>query len=211
MKVTNGQRNADSPVGQWGLGLSPCVWLWKVTRGRCRDVRLMNTCCSLLMKGRGRVPAHLAPGRSLPHWSTTLPSSDLCVFPVLFPLLGMPSLCLLGQIYLFKTQFQYPFISSSCPVYLAWASVSVLEPNTPWSLFYLCLVAQSCQRFVTPWTISPQAPLSMGILQARILEWVAMPSTRGSSQPRDQTQVSCNTSGFFTIGATREAQEYWNA
>jgi len=30
----------------------------------------------------------------------------------------------------------------------------------------------------------------MGILQARILEWVAMPSSRGSSQPRDQTQVS---------------------
>ena len=31
----------------------------------------------------------------------------------------------------------------------------------------------------------------MGILQARILEWVAMPSSRGSSQPRDQTQISC--------------------
>ena len=34
-----------------------------------------------------------------------------------------------------------------------------------------------------------QAPLSMGILQERILEWVAMPSPRGPSQPRDQTQV----------------------
>ena len=33
-------------------------------------------------------------------------------------------------------------------------------------------------------------PLSMGILQARILEWAAMPSSRGSSQPRDRTQVS---------------------
>ena len=39
--------------------------------------------------------------------------------------------------------------------------------------------------------IACQAPLSMGILQARILEWVAMPSSRGSSQPRDRTQVSC--------------------
>ena len=38
--------------------------------------------------------------------------------------------------------------------------------------------------------IAHQAPLSMGILQARRLEWVAMPSTRGSSQPRDWTQVS---------------------
>ena len=43
------------------------------------------------------------------------------------------------------------------------------------------------------------------ILQARILEWVAMPSSRGSSQPRDQTQVSCIAGRFFTIWATREA------
>ena len=35
-----------------------------------------------------------------------------------------------------------------------------------------------------------QVPLSMGILQARIPEWVALPFSRGSSQPRDQTQVS---------------------
>ena len=45
------------------------------------------------------------------------------------------------------------------------------------------------QFFVTLWTIDHQAPLSMGILQASILEWVAMPSSRGSSQPRDWTQV----------------------
>ena len=37
--------------------------------------------------------------------------------------------------------------------------------------------------FVTPGTIPCQAPLSMGILQARILEWISMPSSRGSSQP----------------------------
>ena len=41
---------------------------------------------------------------------------------------------------------------------------------------------------VTPWTIARQAPLSMGTLQTRTLEWVAMPSSRGSSQPRDQTR-----------------------
>ena len=43
-----------------------------------------------------------------------------------------------------------------------------------------------------------QAPLSMGILQARILESVAMPFSRGSSQSRDQTQVSHIAGGFFT-------------
>ena len=47
------------------------------------------------------------------------------------------------------------------------------------------------QLFVTLWTVAHQAPPSTGILQARILEWVAMSSSRGSSQPRDQTQVSC--------------------
>ena len=46
--------------------------------------------------------------------------------------------------------------------------------------------------FVTAWTAARQVPLSLGILQARILEWIAMPSSRGSSQFRDQTQVSCN-------------------
>ena len=45
----------------------------------------------------------------------------------------------------------------------------------------------------------------MGILQARIQEWVAMPSSRGSSHPRDQTQVSRTAGGFFTVWATREA------
>ena len=37
---------------------------------------------------------------------------------------------------------------------------------------------------MTQWTVTHQAPLSLGILQARILEWLAMPSSRGSSQPR---------------------------
>ena len=45
--------------------------------------------------------------------------------------------------------------------------------------------------FATPWTVACQALLSVrGILHARILEWVVMPSSRGSSRPRDQTCVS---------------------
>ena len=49
-----------------------------------------------------------------------------------------------------------------------------------------------------------------GILQARILEWIAVPFSRASSQPRDRTQVSCFVGGFFTSWATKEAQEYWS-
>ena len=58
--------------------------------------------------------------------------------------------------------------------------------------------------------VAHQAPLSMGILQARILEWVVMPSSGGPSQLRDQTHVSHVVGGFFAIWATREAQEYWS-
>ena len=44
----------------------------------------------------------------------------------------------------------------------------------------------------------------------RILEWVAFPFSRGSSQPRDLTQVPCIAGGFLTTWATREAKEYWS-
>ena len=43
-----------------------------------------------------------------------------------------------------------------------------------------------------------------------ILEWVAFPFSRGSSQLRDQTQVFLIAGGFFLSCATREAQEYWS-
>ena len=56
--------------------------------------------------------------------------------------------------------------------------------------------------------VTPMAYTVRGILQARTLQWVAFPFSRGSSQPRDQIQVSCNVGGFFTSWATREAQEY---
>ena len=54
-----------------------------------------------------------------------------------------------------------------------------------------------------PQRLAHQGALSMGILQARILEWVAMSSSRESSQPRDRTQVSQIVGGFLTIWATR--------
>ena len=60
-------------------------------------------------------------------------------------------------------------------------------------------VAQSCPTLCDPMDYTVH-----GILQARILQWVAVPSSRVSSQPRDRTQVSCNAGGFFTIWATRE-------
>ena len=58
-----------------------------------------------------------------------------------------------------------------------------------------------------PMDCSPPGSSVHGILQARTLEWVAVPSSRGSSRLRGQTQVSC-TAGFFTLWGTREAQVF---
>ena len=68
------------------------------------------------------------------------------------------------------------------------------------------LVTQSCPTLCNPIGCSPPDSSVRGILQARILEWVAIPFSRGSSQPRDWTWVSQITGRFFTIWATREAQ-----
>ena len=75
-----------------------------------------------------------------------------------------------------------------------------------WFYFQCAVLDHSVvSNSVTPWTVAHQAPLSMGMFQARILEWVAMPSSRGSSQPRDRTQVSPIGRRFFTVRAIREA------
>ena len=73
----------------------------------------------------------------------------------------------------------------------------------------LCLVTQSCLSLCNSMDCSPPGSSVHGLLQARTLEWVAMPSSRGSSQASDQTQVSRIAGRFFTVWATREAQEYW--
>ena len=63
-------------------------------------------------------------------------------------------------------------------------------------------VAQSCPTIWDPMDCNPPGSFVHGILQARVLEWVAIPFSRGSSQPRDWTQLSCIAGGFFTIWAT---------
>ena len=69
----------------------------------------------------------------------------------------------------------------------------------------VCVSRSVVSNSPIPWAVAHQAPRSMRILQARILEWVAMPSSRGYSQCRDQTWVSCVAGRLFTIWATREA------
>ena len=68
------------------------------------------------------------------------------------------------------------------------------------------LVAQSCPTLCNPMDYSLPGSSVHEILQARTLEWVAIPFSRVSSWPRDCTLISCITSRFFTIWATREAE-----
>ena len=68
------------------------------------------------------------------------------------------------------------------------------------------LVVQSCLTFCDPMDSGPPGSPVHGILQARILEWVAIPFCRGSSQPRDRAQISCLAGRLFTVWATISPQ-----
>ena len=89
---------------------------------------------------------------------------------------------------------------------IPWCPRDFVECPSIWlCLVYVkVLVAQSCPIFCNPMGCSLPGSSVPGIPQGRILEWVAIFS-RGSSQPRDQTWVSCIADRFFTDWATREA------
>ena len=80
-----------------------------------------------------------------------------------------------------------------------------LRASCPIFLKVKAKVTQSCLTLCDPMDYTVH-----GILQARTLECVAIPFSRGFSQPRDWTQVSYIAGGFFTSIATREVQEYWS-
>ena len=70
-------------------------------------------------------------------------------------------------------------------------------------------IAQSCPTLCDPVDCSLQGSSVHGIFQARVLEWVAISFSRGSSWPRDRTQVSRIAGRCFTVWATREALKRW--
>ena len=88
-------------------------------------------------------------------------------------------------------------------------TLCLLSLNSPYA--QIPEVGRESEREITQSCLTlcrPHAPGSSvhGILQARVLEWVAISFSRGSSQPGDWTQVSCIAGGFVTVWATREAQ-----
>ena len=100
-------------------------------------------------------------------------------------------MCIPHFIYLFIHQQIFWVVSTFWPLWIM--------------LIELVLLAQSCPTLCNPMDCSPPGSSVYGILQARILEWVAISFSRGSSPPIDRTLVSHLVGGFFTIWDTREA------
>ena len=111
----------------------------------------------------------------------------------------------------------------SCPMISLWDNLTNFLGFKPYTLWinmyfflqndssflsmdvYCVLVTQSCLTLCDPTDCSPLGSSVHRISQARILQWVAFPVSRGSSPPRDRTQVSCLADRSFTVWATREA------
>ena len=70
------------------------------------------------------------------------------------------------------------------------------------------LLAQTCPTLCDPMDGSPPGSSVYGALQARILEWVAIPFSRGSSPPRGRTQVRCSAGRFSTVWANRGSKSH---
>ena len=85
--------------------------------------------------------------------------------------------------------------------FIGWVVFLILNCKSEW----VSEVAQSCLTLFDPMDRSSPGSSVHGIFQARVLEWVAISFSRGSSQPRDWTWVSCTAGRRFTIWATREA------
>ena len=79
-----------------------------------------------------------------------------------------------------------------------WMSQKLLALSLCLFLRDMCLVAKSCPTLWDTMDCRPPGSSVHGSSQARIMEWVAISFSRGSSQPRDQTPVSCIADGFFT-------------
>ena len=107
---------------------------------------------------------------------------------------------------LFITLFHFSFLLNNILWWgkcrCIWESVNFVSLIKMWMRMH---VAQSCPTLCDPVDCSLPGFSVHGILQARILEWVTISFSRGSSQPRDWTQVSCIGGRCFNLWATREA------
>ena len=117
------------------------------------------------------------------------------------------NMCILGVLWIhtskkcivFHTNNTPDVLLSSMQITVFYITPELSAVNQGFSGGLKVKVAQSCRTLCNPMDYTVH-----GILQARILEWVAFSFFRGSSLPRDQTQVSRIAGGLFTSWATRE-------
>ena len=183
----------------------PSIWIGQMLSFLPTDFSVVVKAVSFPPKHRERAPA----GKSLKWWWESLrkpcrkpswehpliyrPGSSSAQTPN--PSLGrvFPVHPLTASVYItFPCEFPIPQ-GSTHNLLLFWSSPQVTV-----------LVTQPCPTLWDPMDCSLPGPFVHGILQARILEWVGIPFSRGSSLPRDWTWVPCMVGRFFTVWATRE-------
>ena len=76
-------------------------------------------------------------------------------------------------------------------------------------IYWNGLVAKSCPTLVTPWDCSLRGSSVHGVLQPKIFQWVVISFFRGSSQPRNGTQVSCNAGSLYWLSYTGSPLIYY--
>ena len=90
-----------------------------------------------------------------------------------------------------------------------WKADITLLTKVQYGFSSTCIVTQSCPSLCDPMYWIPPDSSVHGILQARILEWVAMPFSRGFCLSRDQIQVSCIMGRYFPAWATSSHVRMW--
>ena len=149
----------------------------------------------------------------IPNWYITICWDD-CSFLTLYNLVNFFWKLITNiyvNLFLYTDLVQWSF----CWYHTIWITIDLLKKSSnqilevllllvfkivlTYRFFVLCLVAQLCPTLCNPMDCSYQVPLFMEILEARIQEWVAMLSSRGSCWHRDRTQVSHTAGRFFTI------------
>ena len=81
---------------------------------------------------------------------------------------------------------------------------------SPQNIWLCCVIVKLCLALCDPMDYSPPGSSVNGILQARILEWVTIPFSGGSSWPRDWTHMFCIAGSFFTTEPPEKPQNMWH-
>ena len=181
---------------------------------------LKDLCLLVLLKATDQV----SQGSMLPGLSLSMQTVPFPLFPCILFSLPFPHTCLRDPLYsvalltlygwtayptkIYNLKFQP---SASCNLIIFGDQIIPKVIKLKWShqggkwKWSCSVVSDSLQ----PMDCSPPGSCIHGFLQARVLEWVAISFSRGSSQPRDQTWVSRIVGRHFTVWVTREVPSGW--